>query len=38
MKTPTDSKDRPSTPVVIRDSGRLPLTKPFVVEKDGALL
>ena len=38
LKTPTDSKDRPLTPVVIRDSGKLLLTKPFVVEKDDAVL
>lgn len=38
IKTPTDSKDRPLTPVVIQNSGRLPLVKPFVVEKEGATL
>ena len=32
-----DNRDRPIIPVVISKSGKLPINKPFVVEKAGVM-
>ena len=36
--TPTDERDRPIQPVVITDSGRVKIERPFVVDKAGVEL